>query len=331
MASSNPSISVLLSKPAAEIASFLASIYEHSAWVADELTSAPDRYASIESATRLAAAMKSIVDAAPREKKLELLCAHPDLCEKVGALENLTAESQAEQSRSGLQALTDEELERFTKYNIEYRKRFGFPFILAVRNASKFTVLAALRGRVTNAVEIEFVTALQQVHKIAWMRLLAKLDTSNTKGFLTCHVLDTANGCPGTEHLFDLYLSGVCCADCFILIIHVSSIAFLLAAGMRIHLYRLSDASPTLIKEFVTNEDGRLESGPALVGGAEFTVGLYEFLFYTAEYFASKGTFTSGTPFLDAIPIRFGIDNPDDHYHVPLLVSPWSFSTYRGS
>jgi 2-oxo-4-hydroxy-4-carboxy-5-ureidoimidazoline decarboxylase len=79
-----------------------------------------------------------------------------------------------------------------------------------------------------------------------------------------------------------------------------------------------------LIKEFVSNDDGRLDGGPALAGGAEFT-------FYTAEYFASRGTFTSGTPFLDVIPIRFGIDNPDDHYHVPLLVSPWSFSTYRGS
>jgi hydroxyisourate hydrolase len=103
------------------------------------------------------------------------------------------------------------------------------------------------------------------------------------------------------------------------------------AAGLRIKLHRLSSPSEGLIKEFVTNEDGRLDGGPALSGGAEFTVGLYEFIFYTAEYFASKGTFTSGTPFLDEIPIRFGIDNPDDHYHVPLLVSPWSFSTYRGS
>ena len=83
--------------------------------------------------------------------------------------------------------------------------------------------------------------------------------------------------------------------------------------------------------EFKTNDDGRLEGGPALSGGLQFTVGLYEFQFYTADYFASRGTYTSGTPFLDVIPIRFGIDNPDDHYHVPLLVSPWSFSTYRGS
>ena len=104
-----------------------------------------------------------------------------------------------------------------------------------------------------------------------------------------------------------------------------------IASGMRIQLKRISDTSESSILEFVTNDDGRLDSGPALAGGASFTVGLYEFTFYAGDYFASKGTFTSGTPFLDVIPIRFGIDNPDDHYHVPLLVSPWSFSTYRGS
>jgi hydroxyisourate hydrolase len=103
---------------------------------------------------------------------------------------------------------------------------------------------------------------------------------------------------------------------------------------MKIELHRLSsplEGLPTVDMEFVTNEDGRLEGGPALSGGTVFTVGVYELIFYSGDYFASKGTFTAGTPFLDVIPIRFGIDNPDDHYHVPLLVSPWSFSTYRGS
>jgi 2-oxo-4-hydroxy-4-carboxy-5-ureidoimidazoline decarboxylase len=193
-----PSVSELLSKPASEIVDFLGSIYEHSSWVAECLTSAPkETYAALGTITELSATMKRIVDDASNEAKLKLLCAHPDLCEKVRTLETLTQESQEEQSRSGLQSLTNEELERFTKFNTEYRKKFVFPFILAVRNATKYTVLAALQGRVTNTIEAEFVTALQQVHKIAWMRLLAKLDTSDAKGFLTCHVLDTANGCPG--------------------------------------------------------------------------------------------------------------------------------------
>jgi hydroxyisourate hydrolase len=100
---------------------------------------------------------------------------------------------------------------------------------------------------------------------------------------------------------------------------------------MRIQLCRLSPPeSAGLVGDFVTNSDGRLSAGPALKG-ADMVVGAYEWTFYVADYFASVGTFTSGTPFLETVPLRFGIDNPDDHYHVPLLVSPWSYSTYRGS
>jgi 2-oxo-4-hydroxy-4-carboxy-5-ureidoimidazoline decarboxylase len=191
------SVQSLLSRPAGEIADFLGSVYEHSDWVAKELVAKPENYGSIETITQLAATMKQIVDESSSDTKLALLRSHPDLCEKVGSLEKLTKESQEEQSRSGLQTLSDDELTSFNVLNSKYRERFGFPFILAVRNATKYTVLAALKGRVGSTAEVEFATALQQVHKIAWMRLLAKLDTSDAKGFLTCHVLDTANGCPG--------------------------------------------------------------------------------------------------------------------------------------
>jgi hydroxyisourate hydrolase len=112
---------------------------------------------------------------------------------------------------------------------------------------------------------------------------------------------------------------------------HCFFYASFLAAKMRIHLHRLAPPeSAGLVGEFVTNDDGRLEGGPALKG-KDFKVGVYEWTFFAADYFASRGTFTAGTPFLDTIPLRFGIDNPDDHYHVPLLLSPWGFSTYRGS
>ena len=112
---------------------------------------------------------------------------------------------------------------------------------------------------------------------------------------------------------------------------------------MRIELHRLENAAAatttttttrSLLGTYVTNDDGRLPGGrPALQGGKEFITGVYEWTFYVGDYFASKGmhSFTPGQPFLDLVPLRFGIDNPDDHYHVPLLVSPWSFSTYRGS
>jgi 2-oxo-4-hydroxy-4-carboxy-5-ureidoimidazoline decarboxylase len=293
------SIHELISMSPAEIVDKVGGVYEHSPWVAEELVKDAG-FSSLETITDLAAAMKSIVDNASYERKLELLNAHPDLCEKVDKLKELTKESQEEQSRSGLQSLTDDARESFLQENTSYREKFRFPFIVAVRNASKYTVLAALAGRISNPVEKEFSIAMEQVHKIAWMRLLSLINTDNAKGFLTCHVLDTTNGIG--------------------------------AHKMRIHLHKLSPPETAgFIGEFITNDEGRLEGGPALKGGKEFTVGVYEWTLFVGDYFASQGTFTSGTPFLDTIPLRFGIDNPDDHYHVPLLVSPWSFSTYRGS
>lgn len=196
----DPSMKELMAKGPAEVASYLGGIYEHSAWVAEALCRAGN-LAQYTTVSTLAAAMKVIVDASPRERKLELLCAHPDLCEKVGKLQSLTNESRDEQSRSGLQSMTEEELSSFSKWNEAYRSKCGFPFILAVRNATKQTVLAGLEGRLKNSVETEFNVAIQQVHKIAWMRLLSKINTEDAQGFLTCHVLDTANGIPGMSQL----------------------------------------------------------------------------------------------------------------------------------
>jgi hydroxyisourate hydrolase len=102
--------------------------------------------------------------------------------------------------------------------------------------------------------------------------------------------------------------------------------------NMRVRLERVAPAeSAGHIGDFVLNDDGRLAEGAALRGGKDMSAGTYVFTFYVADYFASKGTFFPGTPFLDEVPIRFGIDNPDEHYHIPLLVSPWTYSTYRGS
>ena len=290
----------LWSKGPNDATEFLSGIYEHSSWVAEALLRT-ESYHEITTVSDLAKAMQSIVDDASEEQKLTLLKAHPDLAQKVEKLEELTQESQEEQSSAGLQSMTDDELQTFTSLNEEYKSKFQFPFILAVRTSTKYTVLSALNGRVDNPPEVEFVTALQQVHKIGWMRILSKLESDDPQGYLTCHVLDTANGCP--------------------------------AANMRISLWKIhtNDSNDReLVANFVTNDDGRLASGPALKG-TDFQVGTYEWIFYTGDYFASKGTYVSGTPFVDEIPLRFGIDNPDDHYHVPLLVSPWSYSTYRGS
>jgi 5-hydroxyisourate hydrolase len=118
-------------------------------------------------------------------------------------------------------------------------------------------------------------------------------------GRLTTHVLDTSRGRP--------------------------------AAGVRIELWRVDaqGAGRTLIREAFTNQDGRTDS-PLLEGDA-FAAGCYEIVFSVGEYFTSLSGRAAAPPFLDRVPVRFGIADPSAHYHVPLLASPWAYSTYRGS
>ena len=115
-------------------------------------------------------------------------------------------------------------------------------------------------------------------------------------GYLTTHVLDTANGSP--------------------------------AAGLKLTLWRMGE-SPTQLKQVVTNADGRTDA--PLLPAAEFAPGVYELRFEVGEYFRGLGLDLPDPPFLDVVPLRFGIADADAHYHVPLLCSPWSYSTYRGS
>ena len=115
-------------------------------------------------------------------------------------------------------------------------------------------------------------------------------------GRLTTHVLDTATGTP--------------------------------AGGLTIELYLL-DGGPVLLKTIVTNADGRAD-GPILEGSA-FMRGHYELRFHAGDYLRAAGVALPEPAFLDVVPIRFGIANPDQHFHVPLLLSPYGYSTYRGS
>ncbi|MFV3074513.1 hydroxyisourate hydrolase [Niveispirillum fermenti] len=101
------------------------------------------------------------------------------------------------------------------------------------------------------------------------------------------------------------------------------------AAGLRVQLFSLADGTPVLVGDTVTNPDGR--TGAPLLSGTTIPTGPYELLFHAGTYFRSRGTLLADPPFLDLIPIRFAIADTDGHYHVPLLLGPWSYSTYRGS
>jgi 5-hydroxyisourate hydrolase len=115
-------------------------------------------------------------------------------------------------------------------------------------------------------------------------------------GYLTTHVLDTARGCP--------------------------------AAGLKIELYALEGAARKWLKTLVTNQDGRTDA--QILPSEEFAPGVYELIFHAGEYLTATGVPRESPRFLDVIPIRFGMSQAS-HYHVPLLLSPFGYSTYRGS
>jgi 5-hydroxyisourate hydrolase len=114
-------------------------------------------------------------------------------------------------------------------------------------------------------------------------------------GQLTTHVLDTARGRPG--------------------------------AGISVELWRLDGKEPAHLTTAVTNSDGRTDS--AILSGDDFAPGTYELRFHIGPYFAEQGA--AGGGLFDVVPIRFIVGDPDGHYHIPLLASAWSYSTYRGS
>jgi 5-hydroxyisourate hydrolase len=102
------------------------------------------------------------------------------------------------------------------------------------------------------------------------------------------------------------------------------------AAGMAVSLYTLQGGQAALVRRFNLNGDGRAPDGPLYRDG-ELRQGTYRLVFDVAGYFRGKGVELPDPPFLDQVALDFGIARPQDHYHVPLLVSPWSYSTYRGS
>jgi 5-hydroxyisourate hydrolase len=102
------------------------------------------------------------------------------------------------------------------------------------------------------------------------------------------------------------------------------------AAGMAVELHAMGGTAPVQVKRFVLNADGRNPDGP-LFDNASLKTGTYRLVFDVAAYFRSRGVDLPEPPFLDRVTLDFGIAHADQHYHVPLLVSPWSYSTYRGS
>ncbi|MEM9604666.1 MAG: 2-oxo-4-hydroxy-4-carboxy-5-ureidoimidazoline decarboxylase [Pseudomonadota bacterium] len=146
------------------------SVYEHSPWVAER---AFEHVAQPVTLGDVQARLAQVVDAAGEAAQLALLRAHPDLAGRAAIAGELTDDSRAEQAGSGLDSLSAAEFETFARLNDAYTTKFGFPFIMAVKGATKHQILAGFEARLPNARDTEFATALAQVHRIAGFRLAA--------------------------------------------------------------------------------------------------------------------------------------------------------------
>src|SRR3984893_5665783 len=275
----------------------LANIFEYSPWIAEQAAAARP-FAGIGA---LFAAMKAAVDAAPSELRLALIKAHPDLANKTQRAAGLTAESNAEQNSVGLDRLSDAEYEAFERVNNAYRAKFGFPYIVCVRRQTKDSILRDFERRLPNDVQAETQTSIEEICRIAALRLdqlVASDDKLKVHGRLSTHVLDTHGGKP--------------------------------AAGIAVELTELSELGASrVVARTVTNSDGRTDQ--PLIGGRPVPIGRYELTFSVGKYFGERHVPMSDPPFLDKIPLRFSVSEPEGHLHVPLLVTPWSYATYRGS
>jgi 2-oxo-4-hydroxy-4-carboxy-5-ureidoimidazoline decarboxylase len=274
----------------------LGGIYEKAPWVAERAFAAHP-FATVAD---LHAAMQGAVAGASEAEQLALIRNHPELAGKVARAGALTAESRREQGGLGLDRLSDAEFARFERLNAAYRARFGFPFVVCVRRPTRDSKLDRFERRLGNGADAERATALAEIGHIARLRLVDAVDgpgKPRTDGRLSTHVLDSAAGRP--------------------------------AAGVRIALCETGASAEAPLAEAVTNADGRTDA--PLLSGAPLRIGRYRLDFHVGAYFAARGTATADPPFLDIVPVSFAIAEPEGHYHVPLLVSPWSYSTYRGS
>jgi 2-oxo-4-hydroxy-4-carboxy-5-ureidoimidazoline decarboxylase len=203
---------------------------------------------------------------------------------------------------SPLASLSQTQRVELADLNSQYFDKFGFNFVLALRRHTNASILRTLRSRLKsdspaeelqrNVLELLLVVRLRLVESISGP------GAPKVHGSITSHVLDTTIGLP--------------------------------AVGVKLELYELGTSEPMLLASSKTNSGGRTPA--SLIANQPLRIGTYELRFYVAEYFDSRvPATTQGLPFLDIIPIRFIISEPESHYHIPLLVTPYSYSTYRGS
>lgn len=204
----------------------------------------------------------------------------------------LAPDSASEQGGLGLDRLAGPGLVRLQSMNAAYRARFGLPFIICVRRHTRASILAEFARRLQAEPADEHAAALAEVRRITGLRLAGLVEgMPRIRGGLSTHVLDTQRGRP--------------------------------AAGVRVELLVHEPEGAEALVDGVTDADGRV---PLIAEGAPLRIGRYELRFHVGPYFGG-----ADPAWYDVIPVRIGIAEAEAHYHVPLLCTPWTYTTYRGS
>ncbi|MFM7007816.1 MAG: 2-oxo-4-hydroxy-4-carboxy-5-ureidoimidazoline decarboxylase [Betaproteobacteria bacterium] len=274
----------------------MAEVFEHAPWVAEAVVAERP----FEHADALHTAMLSKVLALPSDDMIKLLAGHPELAGAHARLGQMTKDSVREQGGLSLQTLNEADARQWDALNLAYRDKFGFPFILCISRHSRTSALREFEARLKNDRQTELRLALSEIGRITRLRMGARVADHGMLGLtgvLSTHVLDTANGRP--------------------------------AEGVHVQLYEVqNDGARRLLVDAKTDMRGR--TAKPLLSGMPLRIATYELVFHIGDYFMKAGNIKGDWPFLDVIPVRFNIKDPEGNYHVPLTATPWSYSTYRG-
>jgi 2-oxo-4-hydroxy-4-carboxy-5-ureidoimidazoline decarboxylase len=279
----------------ARFVELLGGTFEHSAWIVEAVV---DR-CPFPTLASLHEAMKDVVRSVSEDRKLALLRQHPDLAGKAALAGTMTDESKLEQGSAGLDRLSPQELKCFQELNSAYRKKFEFPFIICVRRHTKDSIFRNFESRLLNDSFSEHEAALDEIFRITALRLddtVVAEDRLKVHGFMDTHVIDLNRGEPATG-----------------LVVELSELAY--------------SGAEKMLASCTINMNGGADV--PFFKNRPIPMGQYVLRFAVGSYFASRMK-NAEEPFLDIVPVRFTVREPEGHYHIPLRIAPWAYSIYRG-
>lgn len=268
--------------------------FELSPWVAKK-TYAKRPFATVAA---LHQAMWDTFETAPRAERITFFRNLPDIGDKNVKPGGITENSKREQQAAGINALNEQDLARLIVLNKAYKAKFGYGYTICVLRNTPETIMSQIERRMTYDPDKDLAASMQEEFYITRLRVAGMVTgpgMPKVNGNMNTHVLNAVSGKP--------------------------------AEGMSVELYELMGDTRRKLNQQTIDADGRC----MLMDGRPVPIGRYEIRFGLADYFRKSGVAVGDPAYLDVVPVRISIANPEDRYQVPLVCTPWSYSTYRGT